>query len=208
MRVTNDVHSRLESGRREVQQLTQGKGEQAKTRLKPRAAQVSQQGSGLRNISNAMTIMHKAQLIVQRALTVSNRLQNLALTSFGNNSPDVNQIGTEISTINAELSEFGVSVSSPPVTETIQLDSTREDLVLLQQMNDSGRLNSEQIQQITNNLNNRAGSIDRAISDLNQQYGINTEIDTAAIENSIRANPSDALAVQGNIRPEAVTGLT
>ncbi|MFW6365281.1 MAG: hypothetical protein ACOC2H_02270 [Spirochaetota bacterium] len=203
MKINSDMHSRLNAQKMGVQ--TRRSPQQRET---VQAASLALPEPSLHGVTNAMAIMQKAQLIVQRALTVSTRLQNIALDRIANDGTQMEQLGSDIQTIQSSLEEYRSGPSNGNADSAIRPKELQDDVNRLARMTETGNIDRTQINGIYAAMQERSYAIDREISNVQRQYGINPSTDAEETAERIRSNPSGALQAQGSIHAEAVTHLT
>lgn len=205
MRVNSELQTHLNSQKTGVRPAAQN--QQRALRNVQADVHTNAAETDTRGISNVLTIMQKAQLIVQRALTVSSRLQNAAMETYSGQT-DFDQIGAEISTINASLEEFGADVTTPAVSQTVNRDQLRANLTQMNEMVQNRNIGSTEINAVYSSLQEQSYAVDTKLSSYQKQNGINPNPDAGQTAASIQSSPSSALSVQGNIIPDSVSKLT
>lgn len=204
MKVQSDVFSRLNLQNASIQPV-RARGAAVQQRAAVQSGRKDNQDPSLRSVSNVMTIMHKAQSIVQRALTVSTRLQGIAMNSFSSDGPNMNQLQKEIQTINASLGEYDAGVSPPPVEQSIRPEAVRDVLERMNRMVQGGTVDKTEVGAINSSLQKRLNGINNDIAVMENRYGIQPDPDVGKTAGTIRANSSAAIAAQGSVSADTVS---
>lgn len=179
---------------------------------RPVQKQNATQGGNVRDMSNALMIMQKAQVIVQRALTASSRLQNMAMGTITSNPAEYEQIGQELRSVNASLEGFSVPVTALPAAREIasnEIPQMRENMQALTQVADNqarGNDQTQQLKQISGNFRNQADRIEALEDRIGTTYGAR-KASVSDVAGLISSNAQAAISAQGNIQAERVGNL-
>ncbi|MBN2436844.1 MAG: hypothetical protein JXK07_16405 [Spirochaetes bacterium] len=209
MKINTDINTRVQGYSTRVT-------DSAATPSAAASQQKTAQNVSTRDMSNALMIMQKAQVIVQRALTASHRLQNMAMGTITNNPSAYEQIGQELRSVNASLSEYSVPVTAPPAAQQIasrelpELKNNINALSEIAQNQAEGKTQRTELDNISRNLGEQALRIESANSQIIGRQTVSdmpiakTITDTADL---IGSNPKAAIAAQGYVQPERVSRL-
>ncbi len=209
MKINTDINTRVQGYSTRVT-------DSAATPSATTSQQKTAQNISTRDMSNALMIMQKAQVIVQRALTASHRLQNMAMGTITNNPSDYEQIGQELRSVNASLSEYSVPVTAPPAAQQIasrevpKLKNNINALSEIAQNQAEGKTQGLELDNISRNLGEQALRIESANSQIIGRQTVSdmplakSITDTADL---IGSNPKAAIAAQGYVQPERVSRL-
>lgn len=209
MKINTDINTRVQGYSTRVTDSTA-------TPSATTSQQKTAQNVSTRDMSNALMIMQKAQVIVQRALTASHRLQNMAMGTITNNPSDYEQIGQELRSVNASLSEYSVPVTAPPAAQQIasrevpKLKNNINALSEIAQNQAEGKTQGLELDNISRNLGEQALRIESANSQIIGRQTVSdmplakSITDTADL---IGSNPKAAIAAQGYVQPERVSRL-
>ena len=209
MKINTDINTRVQGYSVKKTDSTVSQNETA-------AQQKTAQNTSTRDMSNALMIMQKAQVIVQRALTASHRLQNMAMGTITNNPSAYEQIGQELRSVNASLSEYSVPVTSPPAAQQIatrEVPELRENISALSdiaQNQAKGKTQRTELDQISRKIGEQALRIESANTQITGAQSVadvpvaKSVADTADL---ISSNPEAAMVSQGYLQPERVSRL-
>ncbi len=185
---------------------------------------------GQRGISEAMSIVNTARSIVNKALAVSSQLQSIARLAISTGSVDRAELSNAISSINLSMSQVegspAVTVIPPavfgensPDRSRLEIPSAGEELDTLRRiagvLDAGGSIDEEALGEVNGALTRKSRSFSELAGALESAYrglaGGEGIVDTqgagravADLSGLISANPSAAMSVQGNIRPENV----
>lgn len=179
------------------------------------ARQILRNAPSEHSLSNAMIIMQKARAIISQALNISSRLVNQAQVTFTSGNVNTNNISVEVSAMNNSFSEFSATISQPPIQNSALeklAEGLENDIGTITQMTQNNTPASE-FEPVIRQLNERNEVLDKIIEE-NRQKMINIangyeapRPDAARLRRSIANDSSRALAAQGNIFSENVSGL-
>lgn len=172
------------------------------------AQQQATQGTGTqRSMTDALIMMQKAQSIVSQALSVSSRLQNIAAESMTTGRVNREEITREVSSIDAQLGQFGTGVIQPPQADgetDTTADRIRAEVAAIRQGVSSASDGEEfvaisaRLNRISAELASAAGAVERNLipgETAGRAPGV-LATETAA---AIRGNAASALTAQGNL---------
>lgn len=153
------------------------------------------QSSSLRELSESLMIRQKAQIIVQQALNVSARLQNISRAPASSSRQQFNDVGRELQNINSSLGEYGSTVTPPPVQNEVRA---------MKEMVDKQSVDSSEIGRIYSKLDETNKSVTEQLEAGMRQGGITEQQNSVKVAELIQSKPAMALAAQGNIPAERV----
>ncbi len=173
---------------------------------------------------DALIIAQVSRNLIQRAITVSARLQSVASQAFTTGEVDTFEVRKQVSFIEADIADYGGVMSSPVKVPLPEQAEKRTDLYEeLGRLKKTGQdlLAGEKIdprvfEEISGNLSAESDALGKSIDKF--YSGFRTAIvGTAGIEEaaaagsslsgSIAGNPVQALAAQGNLNPEVSGNL-
>jgi hypothetical protein len=173
---------------------------------------------------DALIIAQVSRDLIQKAITVSARLQSVAAEAFTTGEVDTFEVRKQVSFIEADIADYSGMTASPvkvPIPE-----QTERGAGLGEEYNrliGSGRelLNGERVDPqvfkgISENLSEEFDSLGRSIDNFYSGFRTvvtgSSGIEEAAsagnnLSRSIADNPAQALTAQGNLNPEAAGNL-
>ncbi len=166
---------------------------------------------GLKNYTDALEVLMKAQAIVSQALTVSSKMQSAAMSAMITGSNALSEINTELSGIGDSLKEVefssGIAVNTGNVVG-INMPEFNKSFDDVQSMAQNGKINNEVLSEsvvVFNDTNSKLAEEYYSIADT-----IAPALKTNAeqIRDGITKNPEQALIAQGNLNPNIITRLT
>jgi len=174
---------------------------------------------------DALIIAQVSRDLIQKAITVSARLQSVAIEAFTTGKVDTFEVRKQVSFIEADISDYGGMMSSPvkvPLPEQTQkrTDVSGEFSRLInsgQDLLNGERVNPRVFEGISENLLAESDILGRSIDNFYSGFRTadtgSTGIEQAAaagsnLSRSIVDNPAQALAAQGNLNPEVSGNLT
>ena len=176
------------------------------------------QTPGMREFSNAMTILQTAGAIIQQALNAASRLHSAAQQAMTTGRVDTQEIANSIAEVKGAIQTQGQpqTITQPPLAnrpaapETLPADREISDMA---KMAETGKIDRERLAEITKSLEekSRANSarIDETAARMGAQ-GFRYEAlltPSPDIAKGITGNPAGAMTAQGNVRAEAVSNL-
>jgi hypothetical protein len=161
----------------------------------------------LREMTGALEIMQKAQIIVQQALTVSSRLQNIAAESFRNGDVDYKQIGNELAQIQESFSTLAPSIPTAAPQMTSVYNNTEKDIFSLKKIAENETIDKSLINSTYSSLQESSYILNRETETIENKMGAVSHPDKKIIAESIMNKPDSSVFAQGNISPESVKRL-
>jgi hypothetical protein len=201
MEIRTDVYRTAEPQTRSVSQN--------RSQPQAEAAQIVQESSPRREFLNAMNLMHTASAIVQEALNASSKLRSLAMTTVFDGAPNYAEVAKTVAGIQTSLEQLGQPVVIPEVSEkkapSADVAEIRSSVDKLGTMAGEKKVDPELLSQIEKSLQRAKTSIDNRIDAAGKEYGFRDFLSAGSVELSkaVAANPSQALAAQGNIVQES-----
>lgn len=182
-----------------------------------------------RTISEALTIAQTARSLINKALSISSQLQNLARQAIATGNIDSAEVSRTVSEINTSMSQATgqptFAVIPPAVQsgnqEPVRMDipAVREELKGLARVASAidagGSIDEDAIGEVRNSLERKSaavadilGAMEKSIQGIAGESAIGGRADaeraTTVLAASIASNPALALSAQGNIRQENV----
>jgi len=155
----------------------------------------SRRETGMRELGNALMVMQKAQMLVQEALSVSSRLQNIAAEGVNNGSIDYTQINNELAQVSTSFEELSPSMKSQvgPITDGLRKASDA--------------LGRGDMKAVDNALTHTAGLIDEQSTGYIRTMGADSLMASDAKISAAKGLPDTAIFVQGGVSSERVSRL-
>ena len=183
----------------------------------PAQAEAQIQTPGMREFSNAMTILQTAGAIIQQALNVANRLHNAAQQAMTTGKIDTQEITNSVAEVRGAIQAQGqqqaviqpLIANRPAPAEALPAQEVSD----MAKMAETGKVDREKLAEITKSLEEKSRAntarIDETASRMGAQ-GFRYEAlltPSPDIAKGITGNPAGAMTAQGNVRPEAVSNL-
>ena len=172
---------------------------------------------------DALIIAQVSRDIIQRAMTISARLQSVASAAFTTGKVDTLEVRNQVSFIENDITDYGGTISSPvsvPLPEQADRGAALEEFSRLKNSGHdlmSGQMVNPQVfADITENLSGEYDSLGKSIDAYYSGFrtsitgGSGIEAAESAGRNlslSIVDNPSQALYAQGNLNQEVAGNL-
>ena len=173
-----------------------------------------------RTMSEALTIAQSSQHVLQKAMVVSSRLKSIAAQAMTTGKVDTNELQVTLSDIQSTMQSVGEQIIAPPqnlatnvneIPELPQIGNDINNVINAAQNTLGGTIPNEQeintmdlqLQEHAVSLNDVINQLENNMNTLGNQYSrgenFNSPEITANTANMIGENPTNALAVQGNI---------
>jgi len=174
---------------------------------------------------DALIIAQVSRDLIQKAITVSARLQSVASEAFTTGRIDAVEVRNQVSFISGDIADYGGMITAP-VKPQLQNQSGAGAVITEQfdRLKDIGEelLSGEKVDprafiEISGSLNKVSGQLSRSIDSFysdfrTEEMGPEGEavISAAAgnMSRSILASPAEALSAQGNLSPEIAGNLS
>lgn len=227
MKITTDVNLL----NRRIPEINPGKNSAVSSKPDNRLSDAQIQNQVTRGLQreraqlDALIIAQVSRDLIQKAITVSARLQSVASEAFTTGRVDTVEVRNQVSFISGDMADFGGMVTAP-VKPQLQ-NQGGGDAVIADQFNrlkglGENLLGNEKVDprtflEISDNLNKVSDQLSRSIdafySDFRTQEigsGGEAAISSAAgnISRAILNDPAAALTSQGNLNPEIAGNLS
>jgi hypothetical protein len=170
-----------------------------------------------RELSTAMMLIQKARTIIQKALTVSDKIRNMAQTTLITGETSSQQIAQQLADINSSLAEYGVDVAPPslPIKGAKEILSIKSEISEMLTMVRNGNVNSSDLDQVIRSLANKEKILNKQfdiaknklITIINQSLPDTTFPNSVNLNEIIVNSPQESLIAQGNINSDLVLKL-
>jgi len=176
-----------------------------------------------RSLIDALALAQTSRALVQKAINISSRLMSLASEAMRTGRVDINELNSQISSIQGTMINYGENITIPVGNSVsaddlqlkmdntlVKLRDTATDII-------SGRPVGNNIKSITTGLNQIASEYDIKIKNYTSQFrnvkqaettGINYQALNKKTAEFLLNSPSMALMSQGNINNEIAGKLT
>ena len=179
--------------------------------------------SSNRSIGDALTLARISQSLIQKAIIISSRLQNLASEAITTGKVDTEEVDLAVNEINSSISTYGNEIATPVTTITDSspniepLPEFRSDMENLKdeavKIQNNEKPDIETIDAITENLITKSKQIgdttniifrEAAATDIKPNNYSDVENVVINTTELINGSGTEALISQGNIRPDIV----
>lgn len=219
--------------------VVSGRGEATRNGQALRADATAQNAGGAayaglgiqRSVAEALTIAHTASSLINKALSISSQLQNIAQQAISTGNVDNAEVSRTISEINISMSQATgqpVFAVIPPAVgggnrEPVRMEvpSARNELDTLGRIASTidagGTIGDGPIGEVRNSLSRKAAAVGDIIGSIEgsvQGAAVGAAIEEPAgaertarvLAERISSEPVRAISAQGNVRPENVAG--
>gem|GEM_PF-2873045 len=149
----------------------------------------------MRELGNALMVMQKAQMLVQEALSVSSRLQNIAAEGVNSGSIDYSEINKELAQLSSTFEELSPSMKT-------QVGLVTEDV-----KNANDALDRGDLKTMDSALQHGSKLIDEASAQYIRTMGADSLSGGETQRLAAAGLPENAISLQGNISPDRVKRL-
>lgn len=227
MKIRADFMSHVRVKTRSIKRIFSGRTSANKQQISTTTnnlQQIASSAQGERDLSTAMMLIQKARVIIQQALTVSNQISNMAMTTLRTGDTDYQKVGEHLSRINVSLGEYGMGVTAPPLpikgdnikTVQAELPAIRSNIEELTKTFKNSNPDLDVVKKIVGSLEKQNASLGK------QQNNIETKLTAIAdsyltkttgqpalpgVKKEISENPGQSLVAQGNINNEVALQL-
>lgn len=170
-----------------------------------------------RRISQALTIAINASALINKALYAASRLRAMAHEALTQGGVDYREMTENLAGIRSSLSEVGVGYTTPAITsyatpDGAKLPPIRDEIAAFAKAADAMKAPSEEIVRSIDagitSLQGKQATVDAVVSASRGGTGAGNFADMMkTVASGIVQDPAAALAAQGNINPDKVTGL-
>lgn len=183
----------------------------------PAQAEAQIQTPGMREFSNAMTILQTAGAIIQQALNVANRLHNAAQQAMTTGRIDTQEITNSVAEVKGAIQAQGqpqaviqpAIANRPAPAETLPAQEVSD----MAKMAETGKIDREKLAEITRSLEGKSRDNNARIDETASRMGAAgfryeaLLTPSPDIAKGITGNPAGAMTAQGNVKSEAVSNL-
>jgi hypothetical protein len=181
-----------------------------------------------RSLGDALSIAQMSQNVIQRAISVSLRLKNIASTAIASGNVNTQALNEALSEIRSALSNFGEQVPNPiqlytiPSAKIVEMPDIRSEMKSIRDithnLENGNHVQASRIDSVNGTLNDKLKAfrvaedkITALMREMTAGYAPNDRAHSGELASQVKAaivaNPEYALAAQGNINHNAAGRL-